>query len=253
MFASWCTCVHLFACGCGVVVCVWCFVCGCRVVCVWCGAEFCSQIDAVWRHVFSPDPWLAFYLSLLIINWPQSCKTLSGIGVLQMDYPSGPSCAWLHVKVVDYAWQNKIWFLWFLAFFELILWQFFVMVQVLRWSLFPLAVEWVWLSAVGVSDRTTSLAASSEIGMCAPMSWLPEGFCLPFCALVLRVRSWRCCYPSWCPLVCWWSQLCGLPPCAVAHGLRLVASFLARIHVSCLRFCGFRCYVACFLIFFLHN
>ena len=39
-------------------------------------------------------------------RWP-----LSGCGVLQTNYPGGPSCAWLHVKVVDDGQKNGICFL----------------------------------------------------------------------------------------------------------------------------------------------
>ena len=45
---------------CGVGGCVWCFECGCRVVCVWRGAEFCSQCSCL-EACFSPDRRFFFY------------------------------------------------------------------------------------------------------------------------------------------------------------------------------------------------
>ena len=53
--------------------CVRCLECGSRVVCVWRGAEFCSQIEAVWRHVSPPT--MTGFLSMSFHNkLAYSCK-----------------------------------------------------------------------------------------------------------------------------------------------------------------------------------
>ena len=79
------------------------------------------------------------------------------------------------------------------------------------------------------------LAASSDIGMCAPIVWLPKAFvCLFLRACSARVRLVEL-LPSLLPLVCWWSQVCDLPSCAVAHVLRLVYKLF--LHVVASRVC----------------
>ena len=82
--------------------------------------------------------------------------TLSGCGVLQTNYPGGPSCAWIHVKVVDDGQKNGICFLRGLAVIGSMLWHFLLSPRFSRWLLFSRMIGWFWLPIVCDSDYALS-------------------------------------------------------------------------------------------------
>ena len=141
--------------------------------------------------------------------------SLSDIGVLQMDYPSGPPCAWHHVKAVDYDWKRKIWILWFLVIFELILWQFllwyqfFALVAVFAHGGMSMAARCVRFRA-----DELSMAASSEIWHVCPNCVASPGFCSPWQSDCLQSLSIDICV---CICCCQKVRLlCNACMCAVA-------------------------------------
>ena len=172
------------------------------------------------------------------------------VGVLIWTIHSGPSCAWLHVKVVDYGWKTKYDFFNFWLFSSWYYDKFLLWFNFRAGRCFSLVVGWVWLPIVCVSDRTASLAASSDFGMCAPILWLPQGFfwmaffARLFCVCTLEVLFSSLLPPGMLMVPGLWpSLLC----CGTCSPLGLQA-FFAQYRDSCLCLGGYCCHVRVFVL-----
>ena len=107
--------------------------------------------------------------------------------------------------------------------------------QFLRWPLFFTRGGMSLAATVSVSDRATSWLRPLILACVPQLCGFPRllyAFFLRACSARVRLVELL---PSLLPLVCWWSQVCDLPSCAVAHVLRLVYKLF--LHVVASRVC----------------